>query len=270
MLTFFSIACVWLLLDAEFLALALVVVYVGAVMVLFMFVVMMLDIKVAATREGFIRFLPVGIAVAVVMLLEMLALIGVRAMRVAPPADPATAHGMANIQWLGQALYTRFLLPFEVAALILTVGLVAAVALTLRRREGVRHQDVSRQVRAQPRDRVRSGQHARRTHRGAQIMISLAHYIVFGAVLFCIAVAGIFINRKNVIVLLMTIELMLLAVNTNFIAFSRFIGDPAGQVFVFFIMTVAAAESAIGLAILILLFRNRHTINVAELDDLRG
>ncbi len=101
-------------------------------------------------------------------------------------------------------------------------------------------------------------------------MISLAHYIVFGAVLFCISVAGIFINRKNVIVLLMAIELMLLAVNTNFIAFSRFIGDPAGQVFVFFIMTVAAAESAIGLAILTLLFRNRRTINVAELDDLRG
>jgi len=154
-LTFFSVACVWMLLDAEFLALALIVVYVGAVMVLFLFVVMMLDIKVAATREGFIRFLPVGIAVAVVMLLEMLALIGVRAMRVAPRADPATAHGVANIQWLGQALYTRFLLPFEVAALILTVGLVAAVALTLRRREGVRHQDISRQVRAQPRDRVR-------------------------------------------------------------------------------------------------------------------
>ncbi|MDE1897891.1 MAG: NADH-quinone oxidoreductase subunit NuoK [Xanthomonadaceae bacterium] len=101
-------------------------------------------------------------------------------------------------------------------------------------------------------------------------MISLAHYIVFGTVLFCISVAGIFINRKNVIVLLMAIELMLLAVNTNFIAFSRFIGDPAGQVFVFFIMTVAAAESAIGLAILTLLFRNRRTINVAELDDLRG
>ena len=154
-LTFFSIACVWMLLDAEFLALALVVVYVGAVMVLFLFVVMMLDVKVAATREGFIRFLPAGIAVAVVMLLEMLALIGVRAMAVAPPADPATAHGLPNIEWLGQALYTRFLLPFEVAALILTVGLVAAVALTLRRREGVRHQDASLQVQAQARDRVR-------------------------------------------------------------------------------------------------------------------
>lgn len=101
-------------------------------------------------------------------------------------------------------------------------------------------------------------------------MITLAHYIVLGAVLFSIAVVGIFINRKNMIVLLMCIELMLLAVNTNFIAFSRFIGDPAGQVFVFFILTVAAAEAAIGLAILTLLFRNRRTINVGEIDSLKG
>ena len=99
---------------------------------------------------------------------------------------------------------------------------------------------------------------------------SLAHFIVLGAILFCIAVAGIFVNRKNVIVLLMCIELMLLAVNTNFVAFSRFLGDVSGQVFVFFILTVAAAESAIGLAILVVLFRNRATINVAEIDDLKG
>ncbi len=101
-------------------------------------------------------------------------------------------------------------------------------------------------------------------------MITLAHYIVFAAVLFCIALAGIFINRKNVIVLLMAIELMLLAVNVNFIAFSRYLGDVGGQVFVFFILTVAAAESAIGLGILTLIFRNRRTINVAEIDDLHG
>ncbi|HEV7776191.1 MAG TPA: NADH-quinone oxidoreductase subunit NuoK [Luteibacter sp.] len=101
-------------------------------------------------------------------------------------------------------------------------------------------------------------------------MITLSHFIVLGAVLFCISVAGIFINRKNVIVLLMAIELMLLAVNTNFIAFSRFFGDVSGQVFVFFILTVAAAESAIGLAILVLLFRNRGTINVAEIDSMKG
>ncbi|TDR39457.1 NADH dehydrogenase subunit K [Tahibacter aquaticus] len=101
-------------------------------------------------------------------------------------------------------------------------------------------------------------------------MISLAHFIVLGTILFCISVAGIFINRKNVIVLLMSIELMLLAVNMNFVAFSRFLGDPSGQVFVFFILTVAAAETAIGLAILVVLFRNRGTINVAEIDSMKG
>ncbi|TNJ34391.1 NADH-quinone oxidoreductase subunit NuoK [Arenimonas terrae] len=101
-------------------------------------------------------------------------------------------------------------------------------------------------------------------------MISLGHYLALGAVLFCISVAGIFINRKNVIVLLMCIELMLLAVNINFVAFSRFLGDVSGQIFVFFILTVAAAEAAIGLAILVTLFRNRRTINVAELDSLKG
>lgn len=100
-------------------------------------------------------------------------------------------------------------------------------------------------------------------------MIPLSYYIVFATVLFCIAIAGIFINRKNVIVLLMAIELMLLAVNTNFVAFSRYQHDAAGQVFVFFILTVAAAESAIGLAILVLLFRNRGTVNVSEIDSLK-
>jgi len=101
-------------------------------------------------------------------------------------------------------------------------------------------------------------------------MITLDHYLVLGAILFSIGVAGIVINRKNIIILLMSIELMLLAVNINFVAFSRFLGDAAGQVFVFFILTVAAAESAIGLAILVTLFRNRRDINVAKIDDLKG
>lgn len=101
-------------------------------------------------------------------------------------------------------------------------------------------------------------------------MITLSHFLVLGAVLFCIAMAGIFLNRKNVIILLMAIELMLLSVNLNFIAFSRYLDDTAGQVFVFFILTVAAAEAAIGLAILVVLFRNRRTINVADLDTLKG
>ena len=101
-------------------------------------------------------------------------------------------------------------------------------------------------------------------------MITLAHYLTLSAVLFAISVAGIYLNRKNVILLLMCIELQLLAVNFNFIAFSRFLGDTAGQVFVFFILTVAAAEAAIGLAILVVLFRNRRSINVEELDTMKG
>ena len=101
-------------------------------------------------------------------------------------------------------------------------------------------------------------------------MISLSHYLILGAILFAISVVGIFLNRKNVIILLMAIELMLLAVNMNFIAFSHFLEDTAGQIFVFFILTVAAAESAIGLAILVVLFRTVRTINVDDLDRLKG
>src|SRR3954465_15727723 len=100
--------------------------------------------------------------------------------------------------------------------------------------------------------------------------LSLSHFLILGALLFAISIVGIFLNRKNVIILLMAIELMLLAVNMNFIAFSHYLGDINGQVFVFFILTVAAAESAIGLAILVALFRNLQTINVDDLDQLRG
>ncbi len=102
------------------------------------------------------------------------------------------------------------------------------------------------------------------------IMIELSDFLILGALLFTMSMAGIFLNRKNVLILLMAIELMLLSVNMNFVAFSHYLGDTAGQVFVFFILTVAAAEAAIGLAILVLLFRNRRTINVDDLDELRG
>lgn len=101
-------------------------------------------------------------------------------------------------------------------------------------------------------------------------MLTLAHFLTLGAILFALSVIGIFMNRKNLIVLLMAIELMLLAVNMNFVAFSHFLGDAAGQIFVFFILTVAAAESAIGLAILVVLFRNLNTVEVEELDELKG
>lgn len=100
--------------------------------------------------------------------------------------------------------------------------------------------------------------------------LTLGHYLTLGAILFTLSVVGIFLNRKNLIVLLMAIELMLLSVNMNFVAFSRYLGDMHGQVFVFFILTVAAAESAIGLAILVLLFRNKSTVSVEELNTLKG
>lgn len=100
--------------------------------------------------------------------------------------------------------------------------------------------------------------------------LTLAHYLVLGAILFAISIIGIFLNRRNIIIVLMAIELMLLAVNLNFIAFSHFLGDAAGQVFVFFIMTVAAAEAAIGLAILVVLFRTIESIDVKDLDALKG
>ncbi len=101
-------------------------------------------------------------------------------------------------------------------------------------------------------------------------MLSLSHFLILGAILFAISVIGIFLNRKNLIVLLMAIELMLLSVNMNFVAFSHYLGDIAGQVFVFFILTVAAAEAAIGLAIVIVMFRNMRTIHVDDLDSLKG
>lgn len=101
-------------------------------------------------------------------------------------------------------------------------------------------------------------------------MIALSDYLIFGAVLFMLSMAGIFLNRKNIIVLLMAIELLLLAVNTNLVAFSHYLNDVTGQIFVFFIMTVAAAEAAIGLAIIVLVFRNRKSINVDDLGSLKG
>ncbi|UXI69736.1 NADH-quinone oxidoreductase subunit J [Tahibacter amnicola] len=155
-LTFFTAASTWILAEAEFLGIALVVVYVGAVMVLFLFVVMMLDIKPESMREGFIRFLPVGVIVAAVMLVEMLALIGVKAMTAQTlPPDPAVAAGMGNTAWLGKALFTQFLLPFEIAALILTVALIAAVALTLRKRTGTKTQNPGLQVMVKREERLR-------------------------------------------------------------------------------------------------------------------
>ena len=155
-LAFFTSAGVWLLLEAEFLAIILVLVYVGAVMVLFLFVVMMLDINLAPLREGFIRYLPVGIAVAAIVVVELALVIGVSDFGLdsipQPPAHPAD---YSNTREMGELLYTVYVYPFEIAAAILLVAIVAAIALTMRRRTGVKTQDPSRQVEVRREDRIR-------------------------------------------------------------------------------------------------------------------
>jgi NADH-quinone oxidoreductase subunit J len=155
-LTFFTSACIWLLLHAEFLAIALVLVYVGAVMVLFLFVVMMLDVKIDPERQGFVRHLPVGLLVAGLMLVEMLGLIGIGKLDDGGGlVDAAAAQGLSNTEWLGRALFSDYILPFEIAAVILTVAIVAAVALTLRHRPNVRAQDPAAQAAVRSQDCMR-------------------------------------------------------------------------------------------------------------------
>ena len=154
-LAFFQAAAIWLLIKAEFLAVVLVLVYVGAVMVLFLFVVMMLDVDFSVVREGFVRFLPVGVLVAAVMLTEMLMMIGVRSVQAPPGEDPAVLAGMSNMEWLGHTLFREFVLPFEIAAVILTVGLIAAVTLNERKRSHTKLQNPARQVMVKREDRIR-------------------------------------------------------------------------------------------------------------------
>ena len=155
-LAFFTSAGVWMLLEAEFLAIILVLVYVGAVMVLFLFVVMMLDINLAPLREGFIRYLPVGIAVAVIVVVELALVINVSDFGLESMPQPS-AHGAeySNTKELGVLLYTVYVFPFEIAAAILLVAIVAAIALTMRRRPGVKTQDPARQVAVRREDRIR-------------------------------------------------------------------------------------------------------------------
>ena len=156
-LAFFSASAIWMLLEAEFLAIILVVVYVGAVMVLFLFVVMMLDINLVPLKEGFIRYLPVAVLVAVAMAVELLMVLWSRGrfgVEMFPIPAPNTAD-YSNTRELGELLYTNYLLPFEVAGVILLVAILAAVALTLRTRTGIKTQDVSAQVRTRRDESVR-------------------------------------------------------------------------------------------------------------------
>jgi len=155
-LAFFSSAALWLLLEAEFLAITLVLVYVGAVMVLFLFVVMMLDINTAPLREGFARYLPVGALVALLVAGMMVTVVGGRYFGPAQmPAPAAHGPGYSNTTVLGRLLYTHYVYPFEIASVILLVAIVAAIALTLRRRPNTKYQDPSQQVGVRRADRVR-------------------------------------------------------------------------------------------------------------------
>ncbi len=155
-LAFFSCAAIWMLLEAEFLALLLILVYVGAVMVLFLFVVMMLDINVTAKEEGFIQYLPFGISIGVAILAQMVLVYLTKTFQItAPMADAATAVGASNSKALGTLIYTEYLFQFEVAALILLVAIVAAIALTLRKRKNTKFQSVHKQVMVKKEDRLK-------------------------------------------------------------------------------------------------------------------
>ncbi len=155
-MAFFNAAALWLLLEAEFLAITLVLVYVGAVMVLFLFVIMMLDIDVARLRDGFARYLPIAAVVAVIMAIEMILVVGPEHFGLAQFAEPARhASDYSNTKELGNLLYTVYLYPFEIAAAILLVAIVAAIALTMRRRDGTRHQKIEEQIAVKAPDRVR-------------------------------------------------------------------------------------------------------------------
>jgi NADH-quinone oxidoreductase subunit J len=153
-LAFFNAAAIWLMAEAEFLAIVLVVVYVGAVMVLFLFVVMMLDINVTPLREGFARYLPIGFAIALVMVLQMILVVTSDSIHLV--ADGSSPAGVAeNTRLLGSVLYTTFVYPFELAACALLVAIIAAIMLTHRRRPGTKLQNPAQQVRVRPQDRVR-------------------------------------------------------------------------------------------------------------------
>lgn len=155
-LCFFTSAAIWLLLEVEFLAIVLILVYVGAVMVLFLFVVMMLDVNVAPLKEGFARYLPVGLLVAAVMLAEMLLVLSAQRFGLESfPAPPPHPNGYSNTEELGSLLYTEYVYPFEIAAVILLVAIVAAIALTLRRRPKTRYQTPSKQVQVKKEDRLK-------------------------------------------------------------------------------------------------------------------
>ena len=278
-LAFVNAAGLFLLLGAEFLAMILIVVYVGAVAVLFLFVVMMLDVDFAELKQGFLQYLPIG------------ALIGVHPARRAAlvrrrlglRARPRWRHRRPRpsrrgvIQHRGarpRALHAlRLLLPGggpDPARRHDRRHRADAAPQAGRQAPGHRRADRAHR-RARP-SKLRKVQVRGRGFEGSDAdgQSASRHYLTVAAILFTLGVFGIFLNRKNIIVILMSVELILLAVNINLVAFSAFLGDLVGQVFALFILTVAAAEAAIGLAILVVYFRNRGSIAVEDINMMKG
>ena len=272
MLAFFTSGGIWALLQAEFLAIAIILVYVGAVMVLFLFVIMMLDINIDRIRQGFWNYLPLGAMLGILMVMEMGLVLGSKYFQV-PAYSAMVPAGISNTKAIGCADVHRFRLSVRTGVHHPDGRHDRGDRPDLPRAEGVEiHQ--SQTSRSSSRRRIVSAYcrcRQKKTDPGAPMLtLSLSHFLILGAILFAISVVGIFLNRKNLIVLLMAIELMLLAVNMNFVAFSHYLQDLSGQIFVFFILTVAAGEAAIGLAILIVLFRNLKSIHVDDLGSLKG
>ncbi len=272
-LAFVNAAGLFVMLGAEFLAMILIVVYVGAVAVLFLFVVMMLDVDFAELKQGALQYLPIGMLIGGIFLAELLLVVGAWAIGPGVPqaiTAPISAK-IPNIEAIGLVLYTRYVYFFEAAGLILLVAMVGAIVLTLRHKERVRRQNIPEQNARTPATAMEIRQGALGAGPGEQSMtIGLGHYLSVAAILFTLGIFGIFLNRKNVIIILMSIELILLAVNINLVAFSSHLGDIVGQIYALLVLTVAAAEAAIGLAILVVYYRNRGSIAVEDINLMKG
>ena len=276
---FVNASGLFVLMGAEFLAMILVVVYVGAVAVLFLFVIMMLDVDFAELREGFLEYLPIGLVIGAVFLAELLLVGGgwvinpdVAKSITAAISDRCQQHQGPRARALH---HIHSLLPDR------RHGAAGgndrrhrADAAPQGQRQAAGHQCAER-ADARTRDEraqggLGAGPAGRRRAGVGEMTIGLGHYLSVGAILFTLGILGIFLNRKNIIVILMSIELILLAVNVNLVAFSSFLGDIVGQVFALLVLTVAAAEAAIGLAVLVVYFRNRGSIAVEDVNLMKG
>ncbi len=278
-LAFVNASGLFILMGAEFLGMMLIVVYVGAVAVLFLFVIMMLDVDFVELREGFMQYLPIGLVIGGIFMFELLLVVG--GWVINPYRDQAD-HG-GDPDQCQQYRGARAGALYEVHPLLPDRRHGAAGRHDRRHRADAASQGEGQAAGHQRAERadagtrdgraqgnVRAGAAGRGRGGVGEMTIGLGHYLAVGAILFTLGILGIFLNRKNIIVILMSIELILLAVNINLVAFSTFLGDIVGQVFALLVLTVAAAEAAIGLAVLVVYFRNRGSIAVEDVNLMKG